>query len=53
MELWVKTDASNRVVANSVGYTEVLCFSRIFKKDVGISPSKYRKNNKAKTQGMS
>ena len=52
-ELLVQTDASVGVVANSVGYTDVLCFSRIFKKYVGISPSEYRKNNKVKTQNMS
>ena len=29
-------------IANSVGYADVLAFSKIFRKNVGVSPSAYR-----------
>ena len=39
-------------IANSVGYTDVLAFSKIFRKTVGISPSEYReKLTQIKTHG--
>lgn len=33
-------------ISSGVGYPNALYFSRVFKKTVGISPSKYRDNNK-------
>ena len=47
-ELLLQTDANVGVIARSVGYNDVLCFSRIFKKHVGLSPSNYRKQRKLK-----
>lgn len=49
-ELLEMTDVSIGTVAASVGYTDQLTFSRMFKKHVGISPIKYR--NAARTHKL-
>lgn len=41
-----KTDMPVNTVATSVGYTDQLAFSRMFKKYSGISPKTYREENK-------
>ena len=41
-----KTDMPVNAVANSVGYTDQLAFSRIFKEYTGISPKAFRENKK-------
>jgi len=38
----MKTDASIREIATSVGYKDVYYFSRIFKKRKGVSPAQFR-----------
>ncbi|MGE7110596.1 AraC family transcriptional regulator [Lysinibacillus sp. NPDC047702] len=45
--LLVKTDASLREIAMSVGYSDVYYFSRLFKKRVGISPTQFRQREQA------
>jgi len=40
-----ETEANVKEIANSVGYTDPLYFSRIFKKWEGVSPSSYRKKS--------
>ena len=45
-ELLADENATILKVSNSIGYTDPLYFSRIFKKKTGISPSLYRKNLK-------
>ena len=37
-------------VANAVGYTDVLCFSKAFKNFTGLSPSEYRSGNSKREQ---
>lgn len=37
-------------VANAVGYTDVLCFSKAFKNFTGLSPSEYRSGNRKRDQ---
>lgn len=37
-------------VANAVGYTDVLCFSKAFKSFTGVSPSEYRSDNRKRDQ---
>ncbi|MGI6331852.1 MAG: response regulator transcription factor [Zhaonellaceae bacterium] len=41
-ELLRNSDLDINVIASSVGYNEVSHFNRIFKKTLGLSPSKYR-----------
>ena len=41
-----KTDMPVNAVANSVGYTDQLAFSRMFKEYAGISPKAFRDNKK-------
>ena len=38
-----QTDAGISTIANSVGYDDVMAFSKMFKKHVGVSPSQFRK----------
>ncbi|QDQ02134.1 ABC transporter substrate-binding protein [Lysinibacillus fusiformis] len=45
--LLVKTDASLREIAMSVGYNDVYYFSRLFKKRVGVSPTQFRHREQA------
>ena len=45
-ELLENSDNSISLVASSVGYRDVLCFSKAFKAYVGISPSEYREEKK-------
>ena len=45
-ELLITGDAQIQAVAKSVGYTDALYFSRIFKKRFGVTPSEIRKKNK-------
>lgn len=40
--LLVETDASLRDIASQVGYPDVYYFSRIFKKQTGLSPARYQ-----------
>ena len=42
MELLTSSDASVSIIANSVGYKDVLCFSKAFKNYTGVSPTEYR-----------
>ena len=49
MNLLENTDYSIVQVAEAVGYDNPLYFSRIFKKNTGMSPSDY-KNGKYNTQ---
>lgn len=42
-ELLVSTDASLVDIAEQVGYTDLKYFSKLFKKEIEISPSDYRK----------
>lgn len=44
-ELLISTDCPITVVAGSVGYEDVLTFSRFFRTHMGISPSQYRARN--------
>lgn len=37
-------------VANAVGYTDVLCFSKAFKNFTGVSPSEYRSGNRKRDE---
>lgn len=43
-ELLSTTDYPISVIATSVGYPEPLAFSKVFKKETGVSPSDFRKN---------
>lgn len=42
----VQTDLSVGTVSNSVGYTDPLLFSKMFKKKMGLSPKQYRESRK-------
>lgn len=44
VELLRTTEDKTYVIAEAVGYTEPNYFSYVFKKQYGISPSKYRAN---------
>ena len=44
--LLMESDASIKEIAASVGYADQLYFSRIFKKNEGLSPLEYRKKLK-------
>ncbi len=44
-ELLLSTDMNISAVAETVGYSDSLYFSRLFKKHVGISPREYRKKS--------
>ncbi len=41
-ELLLHTDHPIYIVANSVGFTDPLAFSKFFRREMGISPSDYR-----------
>lgn len=45
-ELLKGTDLSIKSVAQSVGYTDQFWFSKLFKKEIGLSPSEYREKYK-------
>lgn len=45
VELLTSTNFSIKIIANSVGYSDPLTFSKAFKKVKGISPKNYRENN--------
>ena len=51
VELLRTTEDKTYVIASEVGYTEPNYFSYVFKKEYGISPSKYRANLLAKDNG--
>ena len=40
-----RTDLSISKIAETIGYTDSLYFSKLFKKHVGCSPKKYREMN--------
>ena len=42
----IKTNMSITQVANSLGYNDPLAFSKMFTSSIGISPTKYKLNNK-------
>ena len=44
----VETNEKSYMIAKSVGYTDPNYFSYVFKKNCGISPAKYRKQNDEK-----
>ena len=41
--LLTETDYSIRHIAESVGFADALYFSKVFKKNVGLTPSEYKK----------
>ncbi len=43
--LLTETDYTIRHIAESVGFTDSLYFSKVFKKNVGLTPSEYKKTN--------
>lgn len=45
--LLTTTESSISVIANSLGFDDQLAFSKIFKKEVEISPSEYRKQSRS------
>ena len=47
-ELLTNTEIGVGDVASAVGYADVLCFSKAFKKRVGASPTEYRGDGKAR-----
>lgn len=51
VELLRTTEDKTYVIANEVGYTEPNYFSYVFKKQYGISPSRYRVNLLAQDKG--
>lgn len=46
--LLIQTDRSNKEIAGMVGFSDDAYFSRVFKKDTGMTPKEYRKKHKAK-----
>ena len=44
VELLDTTEDKGYIIAEKVGYTEANYFSYVFKKEYGVSPSKYRVN---------
>lgn len=44
-QLYSQSDAEISQIASTVGYTDPLYFSRVFKKIVGITPSEYKNNH--------
>jgi YesN/AraC family two-component response regulator len=44
-ELLTNTDYSITEICYEVGYSELSCFTKMFKKVIGVCPNKYRKNN--------
>ncbi|THF72705.1 AraC family transcriptional regulator [Cohnella fermenti] len=42
-ELLIRTSATLQEVASHVGYPDLMYFSRVFKKNVGMTPGEYRK----------
>ena len=44
-KLMKNTELSIAEISRSVGYQDPLYFSKLFKKEKGLSPSKYRKLN--------
>ncbi len=48
MELLVSKDEKTYIIAEQVGYAEPNYFSYVFKKQFGMSPSKYKMNEKGK-----
>lgn len=45
-QLIIRTDATGQEIASSVGYSEVFYFTRLFKKQVGMTPRQYKKKMK-------
>ncbi|NEU60526.1 AraC family transcriptional regulator [Paenibacillus sp. ALJ109b] len=45
-ELMIRTDATAQEIASSVGYSDVFYFTRLFKKQVGMTPGQYKKKMK-------
>lgn len=46
--LLIQTDRSNKEIAQMVGFSDDAYFSRVFKKDTGMTPKEYRKKQEAK-----
>ena len=44
-ELLAESDNPINIVSSSVGFSDALSFSKFFKKEIGISPSEYRKEH--------
>lgn len=44
VELLDNTEDKSYIIAEKVGYTEANYFSYVFKKQYGVSPTKYRTN---------
>lgn len=49
-ELLLHTDHPIYIVANSVGFTDPLAFSKFFRREMGISPSDYRAQRRQKDE---
>jgi transcriptional regulator GlxA family with amidase domain len=45
-ELLAESDDPINLIASSVGFSDALSFSKFFRKELGISPSQYRKEHK-------
>lgn len=50
--LLIHTDASLQDIAAAIGYSDVYYFSRIFKKQSGLSPLKYREHESAERNNI-
>ncbi|WP_052675780.1 AraC family transcriptional regulator [Paenibacillus sp. IHBB 10380] len=50
-ELMIRTDATAQEIAASVGYSDVFYFTRLFKKQVGMTPGQYKKKVKESPGG--
>ncbi len=44
-ELLVKSDLNLSEISQAIGYSDISYFSRIFKKEFQMTPSKYRRMN--------
>ena len=45
-DLLITSNYNLSEIAREAGYTDLSYFSKLFKKEYGISPSKYRKENR-------
>ena len=42
-KLLINTDKKIKDISNEVGYKDIYYFTKVFKKEIGVSPSEYRK----------
>ena len=43
-ELLINSDKKIKDICNEVGYKDIYYFTKVFKKEIGVSPSEYRKH---------